>query len=55
MELVTEPDTYTPSIDIDGNYIDVVPSINILKRAFIAIVVVKVTNYTTHILVFLHT
>jgi len=32
MELVTEPDTYTPSIDIDGNYIDVVPSINILKK-----------------------
>ena len=25
MELIVEPDTYTPSIDGQGNYIDVIP------------------------------
>ena len=26
MELVTEPDIYTPSVNVSGNYIDVIPS-----------------------------
>jgi hypothetical protein len=32
MELQTEPDTYTPSVNHLGNYIDVVPSFNNLKN-----------------------
>jgi len=28
MELVTEPDVYTPNIDDNGNYIDKIPSFN---------------------------
>jgi hypothetical protein len=32
MALVTEPDIYAPSIDEMGNYIDQIPSFNILKH-----------------------
>jgi hypothetical protein len=32
MELVTEPDIYSPSIDDMGNYVDKIPSFNILKK-----------------------
>ena len=32
MELVTEPDIYTPSIDESGNYIDRIPPFAILKK-----------------------
>ena len=32
MELQTEPDTYAPSVNHLGNYIDVVPSFNNLKK-----------------------
>jgi hypothetical protein len=31
MELIIEPDTYTPSIDDIGNYIDKIPSFNTIK------------------------
>ena len=31
-ELVTEPDTYTPGIDDIGNYIDTIPSFNVIKH-----------------------
>jgi hypothetical protein len=32
MELVTQPDIYSPSIDENGNYIDKIPSFNIIKN-----------------------
>ena len=32
MELVVEPDIYSPSIDEAGNYIDKIPSFNIIKK-----------------------
>ena len=32
MELVTEPDIYSPSIDNNGNYIDIIPSFNIINK-----------------------
>ena len=32
MELVTEPDTYSPNIDDIGNYIDKIPSFTTLKH-----------------------
>jgi hypothetical protein len=32
MELVVEPDIYSPSIDDKGNYIDKIPSFNIIKK-----------------------
>jgi hypothetical protein len=32
MELVTEPDLYSPSIDNNGNYIDIIPSFNIINK-----------------------
>lgn len=32
MELQTEPDTYTPSVNHLGNYIDVIPSFNNIKN-----------------------
>lgn len=32
MELVTEPDMYTPSIDEHGNYIDKIPPFAIIKK-----------------------
>lgn len=32
MELVTEPDTYAPSIDSVGNYIDKIPPFNTIKH-----------------------
>jgi len=32
MDLVTQPDIYSPSIDELGNYIDVIPSFNIIKK-----------------------
>jgi len=31
MELVVEPDIYTPSMDENGNYIDLIPSFNVIK------------------------
>jgi len=35
MELVTEPDFYAPSIDENGNYIDRIPSFNIIKKGLL--------------------
>jgi hypothetical protein len=35
MELVVEPDIYSPSIDEIGNYIDKVPSFNIIKKGLL--------------------
>ena len=35
MELVTEPDIYSPSIDENGNYVDKIPSFNIIKMGLI--------------------
>ena len=32
MQLVTEPDIYSPSLDELGNYIDKIPSFNIIKK-----------------------
>ena len=32
MELVVQPDVYAPSIDDNGNYIDNIPSFNIIKK-----------------------
>ena len=32
MELVIEPDMYSPSIDETGNYVDKIPSFHILKK-----------------------
>jgi inner membrane protein involved in colicin E2 resistance len=32
MELVTEPDIYSPSIDDMGNYVDKIPSFKIIKK-----------------------
>jgi hypothetical protein len=32
MELATDPDTYSPILDDDGNYIDKIPPSHILKR-----------------------
>jgi hypothetical protein len=32
MELVTEPDLYTPCIDNDGNYVDKIPSFHTIKK-----------------------
>jgi hypothetical protein len=32
MDLVIEPDIYAPSIDNNGNYIDKIPSFNIIKK-----------------------
>lgn len=32
MELIVEPDIYSPSIDETGNYIDKIPSFNIIKK-----------------------
>ena len=32
MELVVEPDIYSPSIDENGNYIDKIPSFHIIKK-----------------------
>ena len=32
MELVIEPDVYSPNIDDNGNYIDKIPSFNIIKN-----------------------
>ena len=32
MELVTEPDIYSPSIDEQGNYVDKAPSFHIIKK-----------------------
>lgn len=31
MEIIVEPDVYTPSIDDNGNYVDKIPSFNTLK------------------------
>lgn len=35
MELVVEPDLYTPSIDESGNYIDRIPSFNFIKKGLL--------------------
>ena len=35
MELVTEPDTYSPSIDEMGNYVDKMPAFNIIKKGLL--------------------
>jgi hypothetical protein len=35
MELVVEPDIYSPSIDEMGNYIDKMPSFNIIKKGLL--------------------
>ena len=35
MELVTEPDMYSPSIDNNGNYMDRIPSFHIIKKGLV--------------------
>jgi hypothetical protein len=35
MELVLEPDIYSPSVDEKGNYIDKIPSFNIIKKGLL--------------------
>jgi hypothetical protein len=35
MELVVEPDIYSPCIDDKGNYIDRIPSFNIIKKGLL--------------------
>jgi len=35
MELVVEPDIYSPSVDDKGNYIDRIPSFNIIKKGLL--------------------
>ena len=35
MELVVEPDVYSPSVDNDGNYIDKIPAFNTIKKGLI--------------------
>ena len=35
MELTTEPDIYSPSIDEKGNYIDKIPAFHIIKKGLI--------------------
>jgi len=35
MELVVEPDIYKPNIDINGNYVDKVPSFHIIKKGIV--------------------
>ena len=37
MDLVVQPDIYSPSIDTAGNYIDKIPSFNIAKKGFYCI------------------
>lgn len=32
MELVVEPDTYSPSLDYEGNYIDTMPTTYVLQK-----------------------
>ena len=32
MELVIEPDVYSPSIGENGNYVDKIPSFNLIKK-----------------------
>ena len=32
MELVQEPDIYSPNIDDNGNYVDAIPSFHIIKK-----------------------
>ena len=35
MELVVEPDIYSPSIDENGNYIDKIPSFSLIKKGLL--------------------
>jgi hypothetical protein len=35
MDLVLEPDIYSPSVDEKGNYIDKIPSFNIIKKGLL--------------------
>jgi hypothetical protein len=35
MELVAEPDIYSPSIDDTGNYVDKIPAFNIIKKGLL--------------------
>lgn len=35
MDIVVEPDIYSPSIDDNGNYIDRIPSFNIIKKGLL--------------------
>lgn len=35
MDLVVEPDIYSPSIDTNGNYIDKIPSFNVIKKGLL--------------------
>ncbi len=35
MELVLEPDVYSPSIDENGNYIDKIPSFSLIKKGLL--------------------
>lgn len=35
MSLALEPEIYCPSIDVTGNYIDVIPSFNIIKQGIV--------------------
>ena len=44
MELVMEPDLYSPSIDDTGNYVDKIPSFHIIKKDYYVIVVQEKIN-----------
>ena len=35
MELVTEPDIYSPNIDENGNYVDKIPAFHIIKKGLL--------------------
>jgi hypothetical protein len=35
MELIVEPDVYSPSVDNNGNYIDKIPAFNTIKKGLI--------------------
>jgi hypothetical protein len=35
MEIVTEPDIYSPSIDENGNYVDKIPSFHIIQKGLL--------------------
>ena len=56
MELVVEPDFYSPSIDESGNYVDKIPTSNIINQGILcpcssrkAKVYKGYSNFSTHI------
>jgi len=49
MDLIIEPDIYAPSIDEHGNYVDMLPSFNIIKNGiYCPCGSRKNKNYETH-------